>query len=111
MVFNNLYNKFLDLFTLTKLRVNRDNTKFNVFQVVDILLQNWFLVDPTFIIQDSKEEDEGATKSPLETWTTWTTRVSRVHFWCAPIALDKEMDNVEEFNGTNNQLKTSQRLK
>jgi hypothetical protein len=50
MVFNNMYNRFWDFFASPKLRVNKDNTKFNVFQVVDILFQNWFLIDLTFII-------------------------------------------------------------
>ncbi len=70
MVLNNLYSRFLDLSTSTKPRANINNTKSNVFQIVDILLQNWFLINPTFIVQDSKEEDEGATRSPPETWTT-----------------------------------------
>jgi hypothetical protein len=69
MVFNNLYSKFQDLFASTKPKENRNNTKFNVFQVVDILFHNWILIDLTFIVQDFEEEDEGAIKSPLETWT------------------------------------------
>jgi hypothetical protein len=36
---NNLYNRLWDLFTPTKLDTSRDNTKFKVAQVVDILFQ------------------------------------------------------------------------
>lgn len=69
MVFNNMYSKLWDLSTSTKLETNRNNTKFNIIQVVNIQLRNWFLVDSTSIVLNFEEEDESATKSPLETRT------------------------------------------
>jgi hypothetical protein len=50
------------LSTLTKLGANKDNKKFGVAQIVDILLWNWFQVYPTFIIPNSEEEDESGIK-------------------------------------------------
>jgi hypothetical protein len=67
MVFNNLYSRLPDLSTPTKPKVSRANIKFNVTQVVDILFQNGFLVDLTFIVLDLEEEDERDTKPTLET--------------------------------------------
>jgi hypothetical protein len=46
---------------------NEDNIKFNVAQVVNILLWNWFLIESTFIIPNFEEEDEGVARAPLET--------------------------------------------
>jgi hypothetical protein len=60
MVFNDLYNK------LRNLSANRDNIEFNATQVVDILFQNGFLVDLTFIVLDLEEDYEGITKPTLE---------------------------------------------
>lgn len=62
IVFNNLYSRLWDLSTLTKIIANKDNIEFSAAQVVDILFQNWFLVDLTSIILNLKEEDEGVTK-------------------------------------------------
>ncbi len=42
MVFNNLYNMLQDLFTLTKLKANRDNIKFGATQIIDMLFRNLF---------------------------------------------------------------------
>jgi hypothetical protein len=50
------------LFTLTKLGANRDITEFGVAQIIDILFWNWFQVDPIFIVPNSEEENESATK-------------------------------------------------
>jgi hypothetical protein len=52
--------------TLTKGRTSRDNTKFGVAQVVDILFQKWFSTDLTFIIQEFEGKDEPTSHSPLE---------------------------------------------
>jgi hypothetical protein len=108
MVFNNLYSKLWDLFASTKPRMNRDNTKFNIVQVVDILLRNWFLVNLTFIMLDYEEEDEGATRFPLEIQIAKGTRVLGACFWRTQTNLDEEMDDVEELGGMNSQPKTSQ---
>jgi hypothetical protein len=66
MVFNNLYSKLWDFFALIKPEVSKDTTKFNTTQVVDLLSWNWFLVDPTFIVLDLEEEDEGVVRSALK---------------------------------------------
>lgn len=75
IVFNNLYNKLWDLFALTKPWASKINTEFSDAQIMDILLQNWFLVYLTFIILDLEEEDESATTYPLEIWTLGSTRI------------------------------------
>lgn len=62
IIFNNLYSRLQDLSALTKIIANKDNIKFSVAQVADILLQNWFPVDLTSIISNLKEEDEGVAK-------------------------------------------------
>ncbi len=94
MVFNNLYNMLQDLFTPTKPKVSRDNIEFGVAQVVDILLRNWFPVDPTSIVFDF-EENEGVAMTPLETHVVGGNKVSKTHFLCAPIDLDDKMEDVE----------------
>jgi hypothetical protein len=66
-VFNNMYSQLHDLFSLTKLGAHKDNMKFNVAQVVNILLWNWFSIESTLIIPDFEEGDEGVTKVPPET--------------------------------------------
>ncbi len=65
------------------------------------------MVDLTFIILDLEEEDEGATMSPLETWSLGGTKIPGVHSQCTPINLDENMENVEELDGTSAQPKTS----
>jgi hypothetical protein len=50
--------------------MSKDNIEFNDPQVVDILLQNWFHVDPMFIVPNFEEEDEGAPKTALKTQAT-----------------------------------------
>ncbi len=105
-VFDNLYNRLRDLFTLTKLSTNRDNIEFRVAQVVDILLQNWFMVDSKLIIIKSDEEEEGTTKPQPEVQAGRTNRVLKAHFWHAPIDINEEMEDVEEIDGTNTQPKT-----
>jgi hypothetical protein len=52
-----------DFFAPTKTEVSKDTTKFNTTQVVELLLRNWFPIDPTFIILDLEEEDEGVIRS------------------------------------------------
>lgn len=108
MVFNNMYSKLWDLSTSTKLGTNRNNTKFNIIQVVNIQLRNWFLVDSTSIVLNFEEEDESATKSPLETRTIEGIKVLGSCFWHMQISLDEEMDDVKELGGMNSQPKTSQ---
>jgi hypothetical protein len=66
VIFNNLYSKLWDLFTPIKPKVIKDTTKFNTTEVIDLLFRNWFLVDPTFIILDLEEEDEGDVRLALE---------------------------------------------
>jgi hypothetical protein len=56
IVFDNLYNRLQDLFAWTKPSTSRGNIEFIVAQVVDILFQNWFMVDLKFIILKSNEE-------------------------------------------------------
>jgi hypothetical protein len=50
VVFNNLYSRLQDLVALTKLGTSTNNTKFRIAQMVDILLQIWFLIDLSLII-------------------------------------------------------------
>jgi hypothetical protein len=80
MVFNNLYSRLWNLFALTKLEANRNNTKFGVAQVVDILLRNWFLIDLTFILPDFDEEDESAVRIILKPQVVRGNRILKVHF-------------------------------
>jgi hypothetical protein len=87
IVFKNLYNKLWDLFASTKHGATKSNIEFNNVQVMDILLQNWFLINSAFMVLDLKEEDEGVTTSPSETSTLGGTKVPRVHSWCVPINL------------------------
>ncbi len=58
IVFNNLYYRLKDLFALVRVGVNQDNIEFGAAQVVEILLQYWFLVDLTFILLKYGGEDE-----------------------------------------------------
>jgi len=55
-----------------------------------------------------EEEDESATKSPLETRTIEGIKVLGSCFWHMQISLDEEMDDVKELGGMNSQPKTSQ---
>jgi hypothetical protein len=57
IVLKNLYSRLRDLFSLTKLEANRDNIEFNVVQVVNILLWNWFLIKLTSIVLDFEGEE------------------------------------------------------
>ncbi len=52
-----------------------------------------------FIISNFEEEDEGASKFPLKTWTARAAKVSGAHSWCALIDLDEEMDDIENLVG------------
>jgi hypothetical protein len=56
---------FWPKFLVKKKRNYSNDIKFKVVQVVDILFQNWFLVDPTFILLESNKE-EGVGKSLLK---------------------------------------------
>jgi hypothetical protein len=53
-----MYNKLKDLSTPIKLKASRDNTEFGVAQVLDILFQNWFLVDLRLVLPNSKDKEE-----------------------------------------------------
>jgi hypothetical protein len=61
IVFNNLYNRLWGFSTLIKPNASKDNIKFKVTKVVNILVRNCLLIDPKFILLESDEE-EGATK-------------------------------------------------
>ncbi len=74
--------------------------------MVDILLQNWFPVNPTFILLESNKE-EGFAIPLLKAQAIGTNKVPRAHFQHAPIDLDEEMEEVKEIGGTSAQLKTS----
>jgi hypothetical protein len=80
VVFNNLYSRLRDLFASTKPGASRNNTEFKTTQVVDILLWNWFPVDPTFILPKVDEEEEGAIRPLLGALAKGTNIVSRSHF-------------------------------
>jgi hypothetical protein len=54
------------LYASTKPGANKDIMEFGVAQIFDIFLWNWFQIDPTFIVLDSKEEDEGFVKPTLK---------------------------------------------
>jgi len=62
-MFNNYY-RLKDLFAPTKTWTKRDNTKFETTQVLDILFQNWFSINSTLVLLDSKDEEE-TTYRPL----------------------------------------------
>ncbi len=47
MVFNNFYSRLRDLFVAIKIKASKNNTKFGIAQLIDILFWNWFLVGPT----------------------------------------------------------------
>ncbi len=74
--------------------------------MVDILLQNWFTVDPTLILLESNKE-EGSAIPLLKAQAIGTNKVPRAHFQHAPIDIDEEMEDVKEIGGTSAQLKTS----
>jgi hypothetical protein len=63
VVFNNFYSRLHDLFAPIRLGKTRDNIEFKFAQVVNILLQNWFLVDTIFILLELDEEEEGVATS------------------------------------------------
>jgi hypothetical protein len=111
VMFNNLYIQLQDLFTLTKPKVSRDNTKLGVAQIVDILLWIWFLVDLTFIIPNFEKEDESVARVPLETQSIGGTKILGVRFKLTLIDLDKEINGVEQVDGMNTQLETSRQPK
>jgi hypothetical protein len=66
---------------------------------------------PTFIVLNSKEEDEGVARAPPKTQAKGGDRIAIVHFWPVMINLDEEMDDVEKVNGTSTQLEISQQPK
>ncbi len=78
--------------------------------MVDILLQNWFLVDLIFIIPKSNEEEEGVAKPLLRTPVVRINKVWGVRFQRAPIDIDEKMEDVKEICWTNTQLETSRQL-
>lgn len=78
--------------------------------MVDILLQNWFLVDLIFIIPKSNEEEEGVAKPLLKTLVAKINKVWGVRFQRAPIDIDEKMEDVKEICWTNTQLETSRQL-
>ncbi len=72
--------------------------------MVDILLQNWFLVDLIFIIPKSNEEEEGVVKPLLKTPVARINKVWGVRFQRAPIDIDENMEDVKKIGGINTQL-------
>jgi hypothetical protein len=61
---------------------------------------------PDIILSELDKEDEGVIRLTPEAQAKGSSKVSRVHFWRAPINLDEDMEDVKEINGTNTQLKT-----
>jgi hypothetical protein len=110
-MFNNLYVQLQDLFTSTKPKASRDNTKLGVAQIVDIMFWIWFLVDLTFIVPNFEKEDESVVKIPLETQAIGGTKILRARFRFTLIDLDKEINDIEEVDGMNTQLETSRQPK
>jgi hypothetical protein len=55
---------------------------------------------------ESNEEEEGASRPIPKAQVVRITKVLRAHFRCAPIDLDKEMEDIEEINEIRTQLKT-----
>ncbi len=94
MVFNNLYNRLQDLSTPTKPKVGRDHIEFSVAQVVDNLFQSWFMINPTFIVLNLEEEDEGATRLSSKAQAIGSSKILKARFQHAPINLDEEMEDV-----------------
>jgi hypothetical protein len=80
MVFNNFYNRLRNLSTSTKPKASRNNIEFGTAQIMDILLLNWFLVDPMFIVPNFEEEDEGVVRIELETQIVRGNRLLEAHF-------------------------------
>ncbi len=99
VVFNNFYNTLWDLSAPTKPNTSKDIIEFKVAQVVDILLQYWFMSDSTLIPLKSNKEEEGAAKLQSEVQAVGTSRVSRMCFRCAPIDVNEEVDDVKEIVG------------
>jgi hypothetical protein len=100
MVFNNLYFKLRDLFTPE--RLGRVDTTPNS------TLPKWWTSssgtnfrNPTFIIPNFGEEDEGDAQFPPNTQTIISTKFSITHSWGMPINLDEDIDDVNKPNGTN----------
>jgi hypothetical protein len=111
VMFNNLYIQLQDLFTSTKPKASRENIKLGVAQIVDIMFWIWFLVDMTFIVPNFEKEDESVAKVPLKTQAIGGTKILGVHFRLTLIDLDKEINDIEEVDGMNTQLETSQQPK
>ncbi len=91
----------------TKPNASKDNIEFEATQMVNILLQNNFPIDSTFILLELDEE-EGSVARPLP--ITLVVRISKIlgtHFWHAPIDVNEEMEDVKEINGMNTQLETT----
>jgi hypothetical protein len=57
------------------------------------------LVDLTFILSKLDEVGEGATILIPEVQAVRSKRVPRTRFWCTPIELNEEMEDVEESMG------------
>jgi hypothetical protein len=100
---------FLTKISSKKISNSSNDTKFKIAQVVDILFQNWFLVDPTFILLESNKE-EGDVKPLLKAQVTRTIKVIKAHFRHTPIDINEEMEDVKEIGGTSAQPETSKQL-
>lgn len=95
------------MFALINFDTSKNNIEFKATQVEDILLWNWFLVNTTPILPESdKEEEEGVTILVTKAHATWTSKIPRACFWCAPIDLNKETKDVKKIGGMNTQLET-----
>jgi hypothetical protein len=64
-VFNNLHSRLRDLGDFSKFGVTRD-VKFRRSQILDIVLQKLFLVDPNFRVPNLEEHNESEEYSPTE---------------------------------------------
>jgi hypothetical protein len=58
-----------------------------------------FLVDLTFILPKSDEEDEGVARPESKVQVVGSSKVPSTHFLHAPIDLDKEMEDVKKLVG------------
>jgi hypothetical protein len=68
------------------------------------------LIDSTFILLESDEEEESASRLVPKAQVVGSTKVLGAHFLCPPIDLDTEMEDIEEINEIKTQRKTLRQL-
>jgi hypothetical protein len=88
VVFSNLHSKLWDLSTIIKLEKEnlRKETKFNVTQVINIILWNWFPIDLTFEAPKSNDEDDD--NSSIDINTNVKRKGLKISSQVKPINLD-----------------------